>query len=166
MRLQTALKQVGTSLIIGLAMTNQVMAVDSSNDNLMCAAYMDIALEDLYPLRALPHAKAKEMLVGRFVRLGAVSVATKEPISDVVSAFIAARDVARISVIKNSNLNNMRLYTSDQIYNYAQNLDKKVTQHCIKGNVSIEKLMATYGKEYLSDKTIEASEEMKKQGES
>ena len=59
MQLQTVLKRASAGLLVGLAMISQAQAVGSlKDDNLMCAAYMDIAVADLYPLKLIPYAKA------------------------------------------------------------------------------------------------------------
>lgn len=150
------------------AMTISVpaLAVKPSDDNLMCAAYMDIAVEDLYPLKAIPQAKAKQMLSSRFMRLAAASITTKQPASVIASEFIAARDQARADLIKGSQLNVMRLYTESEIYNYAQAIDKKTTQHCLKGNASYEAMAKNYSVKEIVNMSVDVSNELKKRGES
>ena len=110
MQLQTVLRCASAGLLVGLAMISQAQAVGSSkDDNLMCAAYMDIAVADLYPLKLIPYAKAKQMLTSRFLRLYATSRSTNEPTSTVVSNFITARNQAREDLLKNNQFNDMRL---------------------------------------------------------
>lgn len=166
MQLQTVLKRASIGLLAGMAMISQVQAADlSKNDNLMCAAYMDIAVEDLYPLKAIPYEKAKQMLGSRFMRLASVSVSTNQPISTVVDSFIESRNKARVDLIKTSQLNAMRLYTEREIYAYAQSIDKKTSQHCLKGNASYEALTNGRTVEQLTAMAVEVSNEFKKHGE-
>lgn len=166
MQLQTVLRRASAGLLVGLAMIGQAQAANSSNDNLMCAAYMDIAVVDLYPLKAIPYAKAKQMLSSRFMRLAAVSVTTNEPASTVASNFIAARDQARADLIKNSQLNAMRLDAERDIRKYAQAIDKKTDQYCLKGNASYEAMANNYSVKEIVAMSVEISKELKKQGES
>ena len=124
-----------------------------------------IAVEDLYPLRAIPYDKAKQMLASRFMRLATTSISTNELISTVVSNFITARNQARADLIKNSQLNAMYLYTEREIYGYAQAIDKKMNQHCPKGNASYEAMFNKCSKDEILAMSVEVSNELKKNSE-
>ncbi len=165
MRLQAVLRKTGMTagLIIGLSISAQALAVNHSNNSLLCAAYMDISVQDLAPLHVLPKDLAISMLVGRFTRLGAINLKTKEPVSDIVREFIVVRDSVRQDIMRDSQLNAMRLYSSDQVMRYAKKLGDKVTQHCTPSNGDIKELMKTYTKEDFAKKVVEVSEEMERQ---
>lgn len=76
-----------------------------------------------------------------------------------VSAFVTARNDARLSLAKSSGLNAMHLYTLSQINNYAKNLDAKVTKHCAPSNKGLEKLMNTYTtKDFVAEAVVIYSE--------
>lgn len=126
---------------------------------------MNIAVEYLYSLRAIPYDKAKQMLASRFMRLATTSISTSEPTSTVVSNFITARNQARADLIKNSQLNAMCLYTEREIYGYAQAIDKKINKHCPKGNASYEAIFNKYSKDEILAMSVEVPNEFKKNGE-
>ena len=161
MQLQAGLVKIvcGVSLLTGLSLPAQ--AVSPTNDSLLCAAYMDVAVTDLYPLGAIPYKKAEGMLLSRFTSMAAVSITTQEPISDVVTSFIEARGRVRQDLVRSSGLNAMRLYTPDQILKYAKLLDAKVTKHCTPADDVLKKLMVNPGKDVVVGKFVEASKELK-----
>lgn len=169
MQLQAVWGKIGIGVSVGLLLASghaqaQVQALSPTNDHVLCAAYMDIAVKDLYPLGGIPHAKARDMLVGRLTRLSAVTLSGKGSVSDVVSAFITTRNDARLSLVKSSGLNAMRLYTPSQINSYAKNLDNKVTKHCTSSNKEIEKLMNTYTTKDFVAEVVVVSSEMESRG--
>ena len=167
MKLKTFFKRASAGLLVSLAMISQVQAVDSSkDDNLMCAAYMDIAVADLYPLKVIPYDKAKQMLSSRFMRLATASITTDKPASTIASDFITARDEARADLIRNGQFNAMHLHTGREIHDYAKAIDKKTEQHCLKGNTSYEAMANNYSVKELVAMSVEISKELKKRGES
>lgn len=154
------------SLLTGLALSSQAIAVDQSNDNLMCAVYMDVAVENLYPLGALPQDRAKQMLLSRFTRLAAINMGTKEPVEDIVSDFISVRSQVRKDLVRSSGLDAMKLDSPAQISNYAKNLDAITTKHCTLSNRDLDKLMKTHTQDDFVKKAIEVSKEMGRQDKS
>lgn len=166
MKLQTVLKRASAGLLVSLAMIGQSQATSQTNDNLMCAAYMDIAVADLYPLKVIPYDKAKQMLSSRFMRLAAASVTTNEPASTVASNFIAARNQARADLLRTSQLNAMHLDAERDIQKYAKAIDKKTGQHCLKGNASYEAMANNHSVKEIVAMSVEISKELKKRGES
>jgi len=166
MQLQTVLKRASASFLVGLAMIGQAQAVGSSkDDNLMCAAYMDIAVADLYPLKLIPYAKAKQMLTSRFMRLATTSISINEPTSTVVSNFITARNQAREDLLKNNQFNDLRLDPERDLLTYAQAIDKQINQYCPKGNPSYEAMANSHTKDEIVAMAVEVSNELKKHGE-
>lgn len=167
MQLPAVLAKIGIlgSVIVGVSVSGQALAADPYDNSVLCAAYMDIAVEDLYPLGAIPHAKAKEMLVGRFTRLASVSLQTKEPVSNVVSRYIDSRDRSRRDLLASSGLNSMRLYSSDEIFNHAQALDTKTAYHCNLSNQELESVVKKYSQADLVTQAVAVSSEIKKRGE-
>ncbi|MGP5192891.1 hypothetical protein ACTXJO_04535 [Psychrobacter celer] len=166
MQLQTVLKRASIGLLAGMAMMSQAQAVSSSkDDNLMCAAYMDIAVADLYPLKLIPYAKAKQMLSSRFLRLATTSISTDESISTVVDSFINSRNQAREALLKNNQFNDLRLNPERDLLTYAQAIDKQMNQYCPKGNASYEAMANNYDREDILAMVVEISKEFKKHGE-
>ena len=166
MQLQTVLKRASIGLLAGMAMMSQAQAVGSSkDDNLMCAAYMDIAVADLYPLKLIPYAKAKQMLTSRFLRLYTTSISTNESISAVVDSFINSRNQAREGLLKNNQFNDLRLDPERDLLTYAQAIDKQMNQHCPKGNASYEAMLNNRTKDEIVAMAVEVSNELKKHGE-
>lgn len=166
MQLQRVLKRASAGVFAGLIMMSQAQAVGSSkDDNLMCSAYMDIAVADLYPLKLIPYAKAKQMLTSRFLRLGTTSISTNEPTSTVVSNFITARNQAREDLLKNNQFNDLRLEPERDLLTYAKAIDKKINQHCPKGNASYEAMVNNKTKDEIVAMAVEVSNELKKHGE-
>ncbi|WP_394211121.1 hypothetical protein [Psychrobacter piscatorii] len=166
MQLQTVLRRASAGLLVGLTMISQAQAVGSSkDDNLMCAAYMDIAVADLYPLKLIPYDKAKQMLSSRFLRLATTSISTDESISAVVDSFINSRNQAREALLKNNQFNDLRLNPEGDLLTYAQAIDKQMNQHCPKGNASYEAMANDYDREDILAMVVEISKELKKHGE-
>ena len=167
MQLQAASVKIGIlgSLIIGLSVSGQALAVDPLDNSVMCAAYMDIAVKDLYPLGAIPPSKAKEMLVGRFTRLASVSLKTKEPASEVVSSFIDAKFIARKNILANSQFNAMRLSPSRDVYAYAKTVDANTKKHCDLSNKELEDVVKSHTRDDIVDRSIAISVELKKRDE-
>ena len=153
-------------MLVGLAMISQAQAVGSlKDDNLMCAAYMDIPVADPYPLKLIPYTKAKQMLTSRFMRLATTSISTNEPTSTVVSNFITVRNQARADLIKNNQFNNMRLEPERDLLTYAKAIDKNSAQYCLKGNASYEAMANSHTKDEIVAMAVEVSNELKKHGE-
>lgn len=153
-------------MLVGLAMISQAQAVGSlKDDNLMCAAYMDIAVADLYPLKLIPYTKAKQMLTSWFMRLATTFISTNEPTSTVVSNFITVRNQARADLIKNNKFNNMRLEPERDLLTYAKAIDKNSAQYCLKGNASYEAMANSHTKDEIVAMAVEVSNELKKHGE-
>jgi len=155
-------------VLVGLAMISQAQAVGSlKDDNLMCAAaaYMDIAVADLYPLKLIPYTKAKQMLTSRFMRLATTFISTNEPTSTVVSNFITVRNQARADLIKNNQFNNMRLEPERDLLTYAKAIDKNSAQYCLKGNASYEAMANSHTKDEIVAMAVEVSNELEKHGE-
>lgn len=153
-------------MLVGLAIISQAQEVGSSkDDNLMWAAYMDIAVAELYPLKLIAYAKVKQMLSSRFMRLVTTSLSTNEPTSMVVSNFIAVRNQARADLIKNNQFDDMRSEPERDLLTYAKTIDKKSTQYCLKGNASYEAMANNHTKDEVVAMAVEVSNELKKHGE-
>ena len=130
-----------------------------------CAAYMDIAMADLYQLKLIPYAKANQMLSSRFMRLATTSISTNEPINAVVDSFINSRNQAREDLLKNNQFNDLRLDPERDLLTYAQAIDKKMNQHCPKGNPSYEAMTNSHNTDEIVAMAVEVSNELKKHGE-
>ncbi|WP_298980053.1 hypothetical protein [uncultured Psychrobacter sp.] len=76
-------------------------------------------MADLYPLKLIPYAKAKQMLSSRFMRLATTSISTNEPINAVVDSFINSRNQAREDLLKNNQFNDLRLDPERDLLTYA-----------------------------------------------
>ncbi|MBI0427165.1 hypothetical protein [Psychrobacter sp. NG27] len=142
------------------------LAVSPTNDNLLCAAYMDVILEDMTPLGLIPRDKAKFMFTDRFVKMSSLSLAEGESVSDVVSEFVRVRNKIRKDQSAASGMNSMHLYTPNQVEAYSIKLAENATVHCSKANKNLESLMKTYTTQDFVNEVKLVSDEMKKQGES
>jgi hypothetical protein len=126
---------------------------------------MDIAMADLYQLKLIPYAKANQMLSSRFMRLATTSISTNEPINAVVDSFINSRNQAREDLLKNNQFNDLRLDPERDLLTYAQAIDKKMNQHCPKGNPSYEAMTNSHNTDEIVAMAVEVSNELKKHGE-
>ena len=151
--------------VLAAVMAMPAQAVSPKNDNLLCAAYMDVMLEDMTPLGLIPTDKFKFMFVNRRVQLASLTLADKELPKDVVSAFVAARDKVREDQSVAVGMNDMRLFTPSQVDTYAINLANNGKAHCVKANKHLEGLMKTYTTEDFAGAVEIISNEMKAQDE-
>lgn len=151
------------AVLVGVALSAQ--AVSPKNDNLLCAAYMDVMLEDMTPLGLIPTDKFKFMFVNRRVQLASLTLADKELPRDVVSAFVTARDKVREEQSAAAGMNEMRLFTPSQVEIYAVNLANNGKAHCVKANKHLEGLMKTYTTKDFAGAFEIISNEMKAQDE-
>ena len=162
MRLRAGLVKIGIMASLTLAST-YAQASNEYDTNTQCAAYMDIALKDLYPVGAMQRSKAVEMTTGRYTRLAAVTMIDNISIDQAVNDFTSARDSARQDL---SRQYPVALSSADSLYRYASGIDAKTNQHCIPSNRDLMEVVQTYSKQALLDRAIAVSKVMKARGES
>lgn len=153
---------IGISLFASGLLSNQAFAANQVSDHVMCAAYIDISVEDLYPLGAIPHNKAREMLVGRVSRMAAASLMTNKSAESIVADFIAVKSKARLELVRDSGLNGMGLYNQSQMLKYIKQLDIKVSRYCAPSNNKIKNFMLTHTKEEVALKMPEITAALQK----
>lgn len=161
MQSQAVLVKIG--IMVSMMALASTQAQASDDHNVLCAAYMDIAVEDLYPVGAIPHAKALEMTTGRYTRLATTSLLNQVPIDEVVTQFTSARNSARTDLYKRYP---QASSSASNLYRYASGVDAKTNQHCIPSNADIMDAMGEFGRQDLIDKAIAVSKVMSARGES
>lgn len=165
MQLRAGLVKIvcGVSLLASLCLPAQ--AVSPTNDRLLCAAYMDVVLEDMTPLGLVPAEQFKFMFTDRLVKLSSLTLADKEAPSDVITAFVDARNKIRRETLAAAGVNAMRLYSFSQVDAYGVSLFENAKTHCVEANKSLTKLMEVYTTEDFVKELSVISDEMKRQGE-
>ena len=166
MQLQAAWDRIGigVSLAVSLMFGSQSYAATTENVDLVCAAYMDVVVTDMYPVGLVPYSMGEKMLTDRLSYISAASLPSNKTISEVVEDYIKVRGSVRQKETAAVGMNAMRLFNANQVEQYMINLSNHGKEYCGKSKVNIEKLKAEgYTDQDFVDEMLLLVKEIQKQ---
>lgn len=129
---------IGVSMLAGLCLPAQ--AAPKAQNNLMCAAYMDIMLKDIVPLGIIPNREIKTLWVNSIASISAYGAANNKSGVEAVNIFIDTRDNLRRLKYAQVGITGSLSLTGAKVEAYSINLANEATPYCVAANTEISNI--------------------------